>query len=108
MFESTAMNQNITIPSNVTSIERMLFNTPFGRNVYIMGNVYRYIDVSCLFNTSTKRKNIWFHSSLNNIFNNASIVGYDNRDTIKPTWTSMTNGFYNTQYNIYCYYNYSG
>lgn len=108
MFESTAMNQNIIIPSSVNYIDRLLFNTPFGRNVYIKGNVYRNIRVSGLFNMSTKRKNIWFHSSLNNVFNNADLVAYDNGLAIKPTWTSMSNGFYNTQYNIYCYYNYSG
>ena len=108
MFESTAMNQDITIPSNVRIISRMLFNTPFGRNVYIKGNVYRSILAYGLFDTSTKRKNIWFHSSLNNEFNNTGLVGYDNGWSIKPTWTSMTNGFYNTQFNIYCYYNYTG
>lgn len=107
MFESTAMNQDITVPINVTELNRMLYNTPFGKNIYIKGKEFRNFNLGGLFNTSTKRKNILFHSSLNSVFNNGAIVD-DGINLIVPTWTPMTNGFYNTQYNIYCYYNYSG
>lgn len=118
---------NLFIPRSVTNVAGMLA-TESGTsgyykeiNVYINGNEYRKLNILSMFGGSTKstlysnsfyngnRKNIFFNAALNNVFNNTknSIVGYNN-NTAMISWTSMTNGFYNKTYNIYCYYNYSG
>lgn len=52
------------------------------------------------------RKNVFFNPKWTSLFkktlNNESITGYN------TTWTDMTNGFYNAQYKVYCYNNYTG
>lgn len=105
--DNSAFNSDIIIGNNVTNLYHMLNNCKgFGSNIFIKGNTYRNIDTSSMiyFGNNDIRKNIFFNSVLNNCFNNSSssIVGY----TI--TWSSMVNGFYNSAYNIYCYYNYGG
>ena len=76
-------------------------------NVYFKGNTSRTLKAQGILNgrTSPKRVNVFFHSIFNSVFNHTnsnSIVA----ETI--TWTSMTNGYYNTKFNVYCYYNYAG
>lgn len=106
MFWLSSFNQDIVIPKSVNNIAYMLNTPSYGKNVYIQGNEYRSLNISYMFSkNNVLRKNIFFNQALNNIFNitnSYSLVG------TSITWTSMTNGFYNADYNIYCYYNYSG
>ena len=103
-----SFNSDIIIGNNVCNIYSMLYNCKgFGSNIFIKGNIFRNINSSSMFHfcNNELRKNIFFNSVLNNCFNSSasnSIVGYP------ITWSSMTNGFYNSTYNVYCYYNYGG
>lgn len=103
-----AYNQMTIVPSNVNNAGRMFSGcTGFENTVYFKGNEYRDINVaySVARCNNLKRKNIYFNSALNNKFNitnSSSIVG------ASITWTTMANGFYNSTYNVYCYYNYDG
>lgn len=103
--ECTSLNQSITIPDSVDNCVQMFYNCcNLESNIYFNGNVYRELNLTYAFmSTQSHRINIFFNIALNNVFNSARIAVY----TI-PTWTTMTNGFYNTTYNLYCYYNYSG
>ena len=112
---NTSFNSPISIGENVNSAYHMLEGcSSFGQDVYIRGGRRKSNSVLGSFNASglfkscnnSKRKNIWFNNILNNCFNNTGAVSSITNTAI--TWTAMTNGFYNTAYNIYCYYNYSG
>ena len=103
----TSFNQPIIIPNSVIHCSHMFdYCTNFSNSIYFKTK-NTSLDVTFLLSNcnNSKRKNIFFNSVLNSKFNNTaayfSIVG---RDSI--TWTPMTNGFYNTAFNIYCYYNY--
>jgi hypothetical protein len=99
-------NQDITFPKNVASIFIGLQGTTsFGKNVFInnasitQSNVYRLFQ-DC---NNSLQKNIWCNNLtpfLGNKYAN-SIAMAD------ITWTEMTNGYYNSVYNIYLYNNYS-
>lgn len=103
--ECKSFNSIVYVPWETSNIYSMLSGcTNFGNKVYI--NSTRIKDAFGLFRgcNNSKRKEIYFHHSLNNIFNisnSSSIVGKS------ISWSSMTNGFYNITYNIYCYNNYS-
>ena len=113
-------NQDITIPNMTENICSLLAHSAsFAKNIYIKGNLISRngsLDTLGLLQNSNNslRKNIWFNSTLNAYFNktgiNNSIVGLEHNysSATAITWTSMTNGFYNTAYNIYCYNNYTG
>lgn len=107
-FASSAMNCDITIPESVLYCTYTLVRTDFSRNIYFKGNAYRELHTDSLFQqaNTAKRKNLFFNIALNNRFNN-TVSGwtlvYHN-----ITWQSMTNGYYNSEYNIYCYTNYPG
>lgn len=99
-------NQRLVIPANVDSCASLLANcTNFSNSVYFKGTVSRTLNVYNMFGNigDYLRKNIWFNRALNSVFNSGQL----NSSTI-ISWTSMTNGFYNSARNIYCYYNYDG
>ena len=79
----------------------------FGNHIYFKTKQTNINVTGMLTHTNrTLRKSVHFNSVLNSKFNGTdyetgSIVFYD------ITWTSMTNGFYNTAWNVYCYYNYT-
>lgn len=101
-------NCDVTVPSTVEDIRAMLHTCDsFGRNVYVKGTTSRPLNTfGMLTNTNvSKRKNIHFNAALNSAFNSTSTYTIIGSSSI--SWTRMTNGFYNTQYNIYCYNNYS-
>lgn len=79
----------------------------FGSSIYFKGNQWRQIAITGLlgFTNNSLRKNVHFNSVLNNVFNRT-----DGQSIVVNaiSWTPMTNGFYNQQYNIYCYNNYAG
>lgn len=102
-------SQSMTVPDSVTDCYRMFVDCEnFSKNIYFKGNKYREVNVvQCVMRYyNYYRVNIFFNSVFNNKFNanrsSNSIAGDD------VTWTTMTNGFYNDTYNIYCYYNYAG
>lgn len=105
----TKFNQDITIPNTCIDIGSLLWNCKdFAKTVYIKGTTARTLNVSYMLMdcNNSKRKNIRFHPSLDSLFRqttaSTSIVGKG------ITWTNLTNGFYNSLYNIYCYNDYSG
>lgn len=107
MFFNSKVNCDVVIGNKVSIMHRMFANTNYGKNVYLKGTSYRFINVNSMFANCNNsiRKNIFFHSSFNNKFNlttTDSVVGGS------ITWATMTNGFYNATYNVYCYNNYSG
>lgn len=114
MFSGTPYRRDIYIPESVMDIsaivEPPLGGIDYNKSIYIKGNVYRNLKTTAMFGSAygkvhSVRRSVYFNIALNNCFNNANyptVVG----DNVK--WTSMTNGFYNSLYNVYCYYNYSG
>ncbi len=102
---------NVEIPENVISTESMFYISssggyPHNINAYFLAKEYKYINIRNMFCTyygnNMYRRNIFFNAVLNNVFNKTdfqSIVGG------AITWTPMTNGFYNSYYNIYCFNN---
>ena len=75
----------------------------FSGDLFIQGTTYRPLNMQDVFYVlAQNRKNIHFNPALNNQVNQLTVWG------TTPQWTTMTNGFYNTYYNIYCYNNYSG
>lgn len=106
MFEYSGFNHDINISKSVNNIAYMLYSNYFNKNIYIQGNEFRNLNIYHMVSeNSALRKNIYFNQALNNLFNIANSMSVIGRAI---TWTAMTNGFYNTNYNIYCYYNYSG
>lgn len=108
MLDSTNFNQNIIVPSSVNDLSSFLNSAPqFSNDIYIKGTTFREINVKSMvyYPIDPKRKNIRFNPVLNNIFNQTdrnSVIGLD------VTWTPLTNGFYNSNYNVYCFNDYSG
>lgn len=106
-------NQNVIVPASVNDMTRLLWNSlEWGANLFIKGTVERTIKVSELFGdvfgsyvriNMQKVKNVFFNSALDTTMRNINAG-------VTMTWTNMSdgNGFYNTQYNIYCYNNYAG
>ncbi len=111
MYNCQNFNHDITLPNTVMNASSMLCNcTNFGKNIYFKGNSYRALDVSHLLygTTFSIRKNVHFNQVLNNRFNMTNKSQSLQGGISDIIWTSMTNGFYNDFYNIYCYYNYPG
>lgn len=111
MFNNTrnvSFSEDIVIPARVNNCGRMFSNSDFDKNIYVKGTVSRVVNIAGMFYNAnnSKKKNIYFNTVLNSIFNkttaSSSIVG------TSITWATTTNGFYNSAYNIYCYYNYEG
>lgn len=95
-----------TIGKNVRNCHDMFaFCTSFGTDIYFMGNKVTFVGGMFRNCNNSLRKNLHFNSTLNSIFNNTqqmySLVYYG------ITWYTMTNGFYNSAYNIYCYNNFA-
>ena len=108
-YYCTNFNQPITIPSSVTNCSYMFYKcTSLSSDINIKGTAYRSLNIYSMLSgkNNSKRINVRFNSVLNNIFN-VSTAGYTLVSSI-INWTTMTNGFYNTVYNVYCYYNYAG
>ena len=106
LLNCTNFNQDIDVHGGVNSCAGMLEGcTKFARNVYFHGRNSAINAQRLLANTSNfLRKNVWFQSSMNTYFNNtdsSSLVGQP------VTWTTITNGFYNAAFNVYCFYNYA-
>ena len=123
-------NQSITIPDSVTNCRGMFncchnLNQPviignnvndcvsmfshcynFNSNIYCYSNKFTnhsntYAMFYSCFNNRTKR--LFIYNNMNRYFNNT-----DNSSIIGPsgiTWTSMTNGYYNSTYSIFIYTN---
>lgn len=108
MLDSSNFNQNIIVPSSVNDLSYFLYSAPqFSNDIYINGTTFREINVKYMayYSIAPKRKNIRFNPVLNNIFNKTdsnSVVG------LSVTWTPLTNGFYNSTYNVYCFNDYAG
>lgn len=104
IFDHSAMNCDVTF-GPCTYVLTLAFNgcQNFGKNVYV--NSVNINVVGGMFNNCNNalRKNIWFNSVLNDMFGKSDINSVVSNEI---TWTTMTNGFYNTAYNIYCYNNY--
>lgn len=96
-------NQNVYIGNNVVDYQHMFYNcTNFNSDVYInTGNTN--IMTSMMFANIAGVK-LHFSPNLNSRFNMAGVFF---GTTI--SWTDMSdgNGFYNSEYNIYCYNNYT-
>ena len=109
---------NIHIPSKVTSVDNICgggdagsFN--YAPNIYFEAKDWININIQGMFGggylngperfNANFRKNVFFNSILNNIFNRDDYHSIADRNV---TWTPMTNGFYNAEYNFYMYNNY--
>lgn len=110
MFRNcTNLNQDFTIPKNVTSCYYMFggCNSLSGKNIYINGSP----DCTGMFHRKTVASGTW-GGRLNIFCNNISVlVGTGASNSIMATavtWTAMTNGYYNSTYNLYLYNNYVG
>ena len=127
LFGCENFNKNVKIGANVTNCHQMLYGTNmrgksivfpkkaqdlslalgwsnFYGNVKINNsapNVYGLIGSRA---DNSHRVNIW--CSNQTAITSGAILG---DPSVYPiTWTSMTNGYYNAQQNIYFYYNYTG
>ena len=105
--------QPITIPEKTHNCARMFFGcTNFSKNIYVKWPADGGVPFPTYANTvnffarcnNSLRKNIFYNNKYDVFFHNTtastSIVG------AAITWTSITNGYYNATYNIYCYNNY--
>jgi hypothetical protein len=106
-FYNTSLNRDVHIPMTVKNLYNAFGASKFAANLYIDGTYDRGIYATdMMFGISRDlRKNVFFNSCFNSTFNNRYCY------TSNPLeWTDMTdgNGFYNTQYNVYCYNNYAG
>ena len=103
-YGCTILDKPITIGTNVTNCYNMFRACiRFNSNIYILSNgQFRRIDMKNFlgeYNGSVARANIHFNSILDN-----QVRGMTHNTSI--AWTIMTNGFYNSAFNIYCYNNY--
>lgn len=99
----TAMNCDVYIPASVTDCVYMMSGTNvFEGNIYINGTP----------NCKGLLEDRDYTTRVNIFCNDLSILtGTTSSDSITDldmTWTEMTNGYYNEQYNIYLYNNYEG
>lgn len=117
LSECTSLASTITFKGPISGSQICAFdNVRTSYNVIFKSHDVANFRISCFLelfkgsSTTFRRRNIYFNSILNSVFNapGALFVDFSGDDWIYPTWTPMTNGFYNTKYNIYCYYNYSG
>lgn len=111
MFMGCAnFNQDLIIPDTVSSCQDMLwYCNNFASNIYFKGTSYRYIGLGNMLGlsyslTTYPKRTLYFNSVLNNVFNTG--IMFNTSQSL--TWTLMDNGYYNSGYNIYCYYNYDG
>ena len=96
------LNQNIQIPNSITNIAYM-FN--FCRNIsnitIFPKNRTSKNTTSFIRNANITQLNIWTdNNTAINIMNTNFIQG-----SIKPTMTTIENGYYNSLYNVYIYTN---
>lgn len=104
------LNQPMIIPSRAATLINMFAGCISLSDIYIKGTVARTLLTYGLVRNNNSairlnRINVHFNQILNNKFNNTNTGSL----VYAPiTWTAMTNGFYNTSYNVYCYYNYPG
>lgn len=109
--------KNIYIPENVISVDGMFSGITwdsYNKNINVYFNTTRYIniDINGMFGPGSQtttahlrlecRRNIFFNSILNNVFNRTDYFSIANNPI---AWTPMTNGFYNSYYNFYMYNN---
>lgn len=104
IFYRSPFNQDIIIPENVTSISVLLaYDTDFGKNIYVKGLP------SCTGmlggKSNSKRVNIFCTDASNFIDKENGVITIWQVDN-GVNWTPMTNGYYNSTYNVYIYDNY--
>ena len=109
---------NLHIPPKVNNVENIFggdyaYTYPYAPNIFFDAREWinirilsmfgsGYLNGTEIFNKKT-RKNVFFNSILNNVFNRENSYSIAGRPI---TWTPMTNGFYNAEYNFYMYNNY--
>lgn len=102
------LNQNIFIPNTVQNCMHLFSNASNMSNVTIEGNRSLVNTESTYFrnmfanHNSEQTLNIWVTDNDSNLINNLKIA---NLCAAKMTWETVTNGFYNSQYNVYIYNN---
>ena len=105
-------NQPIVLSAQVGNCAGIMVDcNQFSSNIYFTGNTYSsWLNVRSLLSgtNNSKRRNVFFNVVLNNKFNQTQYNAIINPGSTGVTWTTMTNGFYNSTYNVYCYYNYDG
>lgn len=105
-WNCASYNQDITIPASVTDA-RYMFDSCYnmGSNIFVDAEFESAMNCTAGMLASkdhSKRVNIWC--------NNLSTFLSTNWQSIVSssiTWTEMTNGYFNSVYNIYLYNNYS-
>ena len=127
----TNFNQNIQIPNNVNSCVNMFMNcTNFDQNLMLPYNSRSFqntfincnkLSNICMHpgfngfpgwmnnfcrNNATQSLNIWLSTNHTSLGLSAILNGYIVQGVKQSlTWDTITNGFYNSQYNIYVYTN---
>ncbi len=105
-WRCSSLNQNFVIPSSVENMYSMFINCSLGGTgcslkINSVGRtVFNFNCAYMLQGKSTSKR-------LNIFCNNLDALRNGNLNGV-ITWTSMTNGFYNSAQNIYLYNNYSG
>lgn len=103
LVNANSYNQETIIPASVNNCRSMFENcTAMNSNIYINGNVENKDITNMIYNRgNSKRINIF--SNCDNTTHLGKVC------TGSPiTLTSMTNGYYNSAYNVYFYNNYNG
>ena len=104
MFGDSPFNQDIVIPERVNSVISFLSNAyNFGKNIYIKGLPARCMGLVGVKNRS-KRVNIFCTDASHFIGQGFNSIVWPDDDAV---WTEMSNGYYNSTYNVYIYGNYS-
>ena len=104
------LNQNIQIPNSVTQAGFVFRNCNNIYDITINDGVANSVFTGMLPTNNTHSRNIWTgqNSAANLITTNIIHPANANVKTaaqIRPTWETITNGYYNALYNIYIYTN---
>ena len=109
-FGCPNLNQNIRIPNNTTNMWFCFRNSNVISDITIESGIANNKAVGFISPNNKHARNIWTDSITAANLITTNIIHPTNASTaissqILPTWETITNGYYNSQYNVYIYTN---
>ena len=96
------LNQNIQIPNSVTNIYSAFSGCNNMTNITLLPTTMPVANWNSMIrNNASKSINIWTDDATAVNMMNAGFI----QGNVKPTMETITNGYYNSQYNVYIYTN---
>ena len=101
-YYCTNLNQNIQIPNSVTSVSGVFMGCDNMTNITLLPTTMPVANWNGMIrDNASKSINIWTDDATALDMMNAGFI----QGNIKPTMETITNGYYNSQYNVYIYTN---